>query len=93
MKRIHILSSFERSIKNLSLEEKKQLNQSLETFNIFLLHGQSTFGLRLKKINHDKYEFRINIKLRVVVKIEDDDIYLVLVGNHDDVKRYLHNYR
>jgi mRNA-degrading endonuclease RelE of RelBE toxin-antitoxin system len=93
MRNIHILPSFERAVKQLSPLEKKQLGQSLDTFNTFLLTGKPSFGLRLKKINHDNYEFRINLKLRVIVRIEDEDIYLVLVGSHDDVKRYLRQYR
>ena len=50
-------------------------------------------GFGFKKINHDKYEFRIDIRLRVVVKVEGEDYYLVLAGNHDEVKRYLRRRR
>ena len=93
MKRILILPSFERSVKKLTHQDKDNLAESLEKFNLFLLSGETPAGLGFKKINHDKYEFRVDIRLRVVVKVEGEDYYLVLVGNHDEVKRYLRHYR
>lgn len=93
MKKIFSLPSFERSVKKLSRQDKEQLAESLEVFNTYLLTGQAPFGFRFKKINHDKYEFRITIKLRVIIKMDDNDIYLVLAGNHDEITRYLKNFR
>lgn len=93
MKRILILPSFERSVKKLARHGKNNLAESLEAFNSFLLSGELPAGFGFKKINHDKYEFRVDIRLRVVIKVQGDDYYLVLAGNHDDVKRYLRRYR
>ena len=93
MKRILILPSFGRSVRKLARQDKKNLAESLEVLNTFLLSGELPVGFGFKKINHDKYEFRVDIRLRVVVKVEGDDYYLVLAGNHDDVKRYLRHYR
>ena len=93
MKRIVILPSFERSVKKLTHQDKYNLADSLEGFNLFLLSGEAPAGLGFKKINHNKYEFRVDIRLRVVVKVEGEDYYLVLAGNHDEVKRYLRHYR
>lgn len=93
MRKIVILPSFERSLKKLTLQEKKQTAESLEAFNSMLVTGYFPAGLGFKKINHDKYELRVGIRLRVVMKSEGDTYYLVLVGSHDQVKRYLRNYR
>jgi mRNA-degrading endonuclease RelE of RelBE toxin-antitoxin system len=93
MKKISVLSSFDRSIKKMNSQDKSQIAESLEAFNTFLVSGKAPFGFRFKKINHNKYEFRVNIKLRVVVKEEDDTFYLVLAGSHEDVKRYLRSFR
>ena len=89
MKKILILPSFERSIKKLTAHEKEQIAKSLEIFNTFLLSGQAPFGFRFKKIGHNKYEFRVDIRLRVIVKAEGGTFYLVLAGSHNEVKRYL----
>jgi mRNA-degrading endonuclease RelE of RelBE toxin-antitoxin system len=89
MKNIIILPSFERSVKKLAPQDKKRLALSLEAFNSFLCSGECPHGLGFKKINHDKFEFRVDIKLRVIVKAQGDNYYLVLVGSHDEIKRYL----
>ncbi len=93
MRKVVPLPSFERTAKRLSLQEKELLVKSLEAFNSFLLFGRLPAGFRFKKINHDKYEFRVDIRLRVIVKEEGEVFYLVLVGGHDEVKRYLREYR
>lgn len=93
MKRVLILPSFERSIKKLTPADKKKLAESLEIFNSFLVSGELSPGFGFKKINHDKFEFRVDIRLRVIVKVECDDYYLVLAGSHDEVKKYLRHYR
>lgn len=93
MKKVVILPSFERSIKKLTTDERERLAESLEQFNSFLLYGRAPFGFRFKKINHDKYEFRVDLRLRVIIKEEDDIYYLVLVGSHDQVKQYLRYFR
>jgi mRNA-degrading endonuclease RelE of RelBE toxin-antitoxin system len=93
MKKVVILPSFDRSVKHLTSQERKLLGKSLERFNQYLVTGVATSGFRFKKINHDKYEFRVDIRLRVIVKSEGDIFYLVLVGNHEDIRRYLKNYR
>ena len=93
MKEIVVLSSFERSVKKLAAGDRKKLTEALEKFNHFLSTGELGAGLGFKKINHDKYEFRIDIRQRVVFKQGSDTIYLVLVGDHNEVKKYLRNYR
>ena len=93
MKSIAVLPSFERSIKKLSPLKSKQIAESLEDFNKMLVTGDRPAGLGFKKINHDKYELRASIRLRVVMKLEGNVYYLVLAGNHDEVRRYLREYR
>ena len=91
MKKVIILPSFERAARRLTAHEKKLLIKSLEAFNQFLTAGHAPYGFRLKKIGQEKYEFRVDIRLRVIVKTEADCYYLVLAGNHNDIRRYLLN--
>jgi len=93
MKKVIALPSFERSTKNLNPADRKQLAKSLALFNQFLATGRLPVGLGFKKINHDKYEIRIGIKLRLVIKEEEDAFYLVLLGSHDEIRRYLKDFR
>ena len=91
MRRIAVLPSFERSLKQLTTEDKKALGRALETFNSFALSGRLPYGFRFKKLGPAQYEFRVDIRLRVLVKEEPGIYYLALVGNHNDVRRYLLN--
>lgn len=93
MNKIIILPSFERSVKRLTISEKRLLRESLEIFNSYIISGNAPYGFRYKKIGHDKYEFRADIKLRVLVKKESSNYYLVLAGNHEDILRYLRSYQ
>lgn len=89
MKKIVILPSFERSIRRFTPVEKNRLALALEKFNDFLVTGRIFSRLGFKKIGYDIYEFRIDIRLRVIVKDEGDTLYMVLAGSHEDIKRYL----
>ena len=93
MRKILILPSFERSVRKLTPQDRKKLSRSLEAFNSLLISGEIPLGLGFKKINHDKYEFRVDMRLRVILKAEGEDYCLVLVGNHDEVRRYLRRFR
>ena len=55
--------------------------------------GKIPHGYGFKKINGDKYEIRVDIRTRIVMKAEEDLLVCHLIGNHDDVKRYLREYR
>ena len=93
MRRICVLPSFERSFRRLSSAQRILVSERLEAFNECLSSGNFAPGFGFKKINHDKYEFRVDLHLRVVIKGEKDIFYLVLVGNHNDVRRFLRNFR
>jgi hypothetical protein len=93
MKRIIILSAFDRSVRKLSPLEKTQLSESLEQFRTFVFRGVKASGFGFKKIGDDIYEFRVGLRLRVIILAEGNTYYLALVGNHDEVKKYLRHYR
>lgn len=93
MKYIVPLPGFERDIKKFRQGTRERLKNTLEAFNRFVETGEKTFGFRFKKINKNKYEFRLDIRLRVVTKLEGDTYYLVKAGNHNEIKRYLRKFR
>lgn len=93
MRRIAALPTFQRSLKRLSQPEKAKLEESLDQFKAFVYRGVAPTGLGFKKLDQDIYEFRVGLRLRVLVLVEDDVFYLVLAGNHDQVRKYLRDYR
>ena len=49
-------------------------------------------GLGLRKVNPKGYwEIRVGLDLRVVFRLQKSEATLVMVGNHDEVRRYLRN--
>ena len=65
----------------------------LKSFLEGLNKGSLPAGLGLKKINGDKYEVRVDIRNRIVMKLDGDTFICHLVGDHNVVKRYLRDYR
>lgn len=93
MRIFKVLPSFERSFKKLSPQAKGKIKKTLEQFNHLLSIGTLPKGLGFKKINKDKYELRVDIRLRIILKIEKELIYLILVGTHNGIKKYLKEFR
>jgi mRNA-degrading endonuclease RelE of RelBE toxin-antitoxin system len=52
-------------------------------------HLHSGLGIRRLKKNH--FEFRAGRDARVVFKLEGSTVTLRMVGDHDDVRRFLKN--
>ncbi len=48
-------------------------------------------GLGLKKLGEDIWEVRVGIRTRVLFLLLPGELRFLLVGNHDEVKKYLKN--
>jgi len=84
---------FRKQLKRLSARDQQQVTTALKEFLAALAAGQLPMGYGFKKINHDKYELRLDIRLRIAMKAEGDTLVCHLIGNHEDVRRYLRDYR
>ena len=87
--RYKFLNSFERSLQNLSLEEKKQIKKSLYQLIDAFQSQTITPGLGLKKVSSAIWELRVGLRLRVVFVLEEDLVKWSFVGNHDEVRRFI----
>lgn len=58
-----------------------------------LKEGDLPKGLGFKKINHDKYEIRADIRLRIAMKLDKDTFFCHVIGDHNSINRYLSHYR
>lgn len=93
MKKLAVSSHFQKQLKKLSRQDQHKVTSVLKEFLEFLARGDLPAGLGFKKINGDKYEIRVDIRNRIVMKLEGDIFVCHLVGNHDAVKRYLRDYK
>ena len=90
------LPSFERSLKGLDPEEEKIVRLLLQALSIYYsTNCNLTEAQRIaprffyKQLRKPFYETGIEGKLRLIIRREKSDCFAMLVGNHDQVKRFL----
>ena len=93
MRRLAASTHFRKQLKKLPVHDQQKVSTALKDFLAAFTRGQLPAGYGFKKINHDKYELRLDIRLRIVMKADGDTLVCHLVGNHEDVRRYLREYR
>ncbi|MBI4238022.1 MAG: hypothetical protein HY696_06345 [Deltaproteobacteria bacterium] len=89
--RVHFFSSFDRSYKRSRPLERGKIEAAVRMLLEYIERRPSTppKGLGLKKLRGSVWEMRIDLQLRLVFTMEQDLLSFVLVGNHDDVRRWL----
>ncbi len=93
MPSLHITPPFRKTIKKLSGEDQEKSVEAVELFFDFLMGKEVPRGLGYKKLAPDIFEFRVDIRLRIVGIVEEDQYYLYAVGSHDQVRRFLREKR
>ena len=82
---------FRRSARRLSPDQHKQVavaaDMLREAFGKSHLHS----GLGIRRLSEEVYEFRAGRDLRVVFELYGSRAELVLIGNHDDVRKFMMN--
>ena len=93
MKHLAASRHFQKQLKKLSLHDQERTLGALKNFLNDLKKGRIAAGYGFKKINGDKYELRVDLKIRIAMKLDGDTLVCHLVGNHEAIKRYLRDYR
>ena len=93
MKFLAASKHFQSQLKKLPPQERQKASDVLKKFLSALNSGAIPAGLGFKKINGDKYEIRVDIRKRIVMKAEGETLVCHLMGDHEEVRRYLRNYR
>ena len=93
MKHLVSTEQFQKQLKKLSSGQQQRTIKALKKLRAFVEQEKIPQGLGFKKINGDKYEIRVDIRLRIALKKEGGVLACVLIGNHDEIKHYLKNYR
>ena len=89
-------SSFERSLKSFGPEQKEIVQRIVSTLNAYY---HSNCDLKeankteprffYKQLRKPYYEAGVENKIRVIIERDKSNCYLVLAGNHDQVKKFL----
>ena len=82
---------FDKSFRKLTAIEQDEvrvvLGQLLQSFGNPHRHA----GIGIRKLIKNKYECRAGLRLRVLFSVEANDIFLRLVGDHNEIRNWLKN--
>ncbi len=87
--RVVQLPAFHRGFGKLPKHLQEKTWYQLHTFLEHLGTPTKPKSLWLKKLLHGNFEISVNMDLRVLFQLHGDAIVLVLLGDHEDVRRYL----
>ncbi len=85
----YIAPSFERSLKGLESNRKERAKKAIKLAVAFFETGQLPHGLGLKPLLQPFWEIRAGLSERVIFRKNKDFIEFLLVGSHDEIKRFL----
>lgn len=82
--------SFERTIKSFPAQKQQQI-KSLAKHLIWLLSKGQRLpkGMGLTRLRGNYWEIRSTIKERILFHYKKSEVDFILVGSHDDVKKFL----
>ena len=80
---------FERAYRRLSLTNQDLVDAALRSFGHYLETGRAPLGLGIKHLGGQTYEFRAGLALRIIYFVDNEEIVLALLGNHDEVRRFI----
>ena len=82
-------SAFDKSLQALSEDRKKKIKKAIRLTVAFFETGDLPHGLGLKPLGHEIWEIRAGLSERVLFRKNKDVIEFILVGSHDEIKRFL----
>ena len=87
--RVVELPGFRRGFARLPRHLQEKAWYQLDTFLEHIGSPAKPKSLRLKKLPHGNFEISVNMDLRILFQLHGDALVLVLLGDHEDVHRYL----
>jgi len=93
LKRLAVSDHFKKQLKKLSPQDRQKTVTVLKEFLRALNERKIPVGFGFKKINGDKYELRVDIRIRIAMKADGDTLVCHVIGNHEAIRKYLRNYR
>ena len=73
----------------LSAERRQELEVALRKLAVSFGQPHLPSGLGLRRLQRDYFECRLGRDVRVVFRLQDSSLKLALMGDHDDVRRFL----
>ena len=84
-------SSFDKVFKKLGLNRQEKVINAISILIDFFENRKKAKGLGLKNLRENYWEIRVNVKDRIIFTLEKDKVAFIIVGNHDEIKKFLRN--
>lgn len=81
--------AFQRTFQSLPESRRERVIEAMEKLDRLFTKGEKPLGLGLKPLRHGILEIRAGLLDRILFRREGDLIQFLLVGNHNDIKRFL----
>ena len=81
--------SFTRLFKKLDPAKQVRALEAIEALKTVLETRISLGSLGLKRLSKDLWEVRSSLKDRILFTFKRDTVTFVMIGNHDDIAKYL----
>ena len=92
-------TSFERSMKSLDPGQKEIVKRILKGLLIYYFSNcdvakakEEESGFFYKQLSKPYYEAGVEGKVRVLIERDKSECFVILAGNHDQIKRFLVKY-
>lgn len=92
MKQIVASRHFQKQLNKLPDHDLEKVLEAIDAFRKAIHSNTTSKGLGLKKIAANKYEIRVDLKIRIGITEAKDILVLDLVGNHEEIRNFLKNY-
>ena len=84
--------TFLKTFDKLSRKDQELALKTDQLVKEYLNSNKAPFGLRIRQLHKGIYEARLSDRLRIVWSKENDEITFALLGNHEEVRRFLKNF-
>ena len=84
-------SSFDKVFKKLGLNRQEKVIDAISILIDFFENRKKAKGLGLKNLRENYWEIRVNVKDRIIFTLEKDKVAFIIVGNHDEIRKFLRN--
>ena len=84
-------SSFDKVFKKLGLNRQEKVIDAISILIDFFENRKKAKGLRIKNLRENYWEIRVNVKDRIIFTLEKDKVAFIIVGTHDEIKKFLRN--
>ena len=87
--------TFQKTFDKLDHKDQRLIIKALEALDEYFETNKAPYGLRVTKLYGNSsaktFEARVTINLRIVWVQTKEEVIFSLIGNHDDIRRFLKN--